>query len=429
MSTNFTDNDFNNFRRFDFETRADCMELYLIGKNNCTYNMQEIGELVFKNKNYGRSVSVITRYYNLNGVNSGIYKNGCSFEKKYGYRVSRQDIEALLRTYPDGLYNTDITFEQFLISRVNNAKKINQPQAYKQQTTTNQKPVQQNKQQQSMYDSMQRDVTPQYSNPAPAAAPSQLTIGELCRFSPNELTPQQLATLKAAGYEYIELFRSWRSPEQIAEDKAASEYYARKEAEEKAKREHDAKMAAAGYVKVGNVFDGFKWISKEEAWLQAATTLAMEKGRLAEYVMNQVNTGELEFEVALLGHRTLGTKPEHTVSFQEIMTKKNKYLTFLPDKQIPVLRTCSSFNLLQTAAYGDDLTDVNNVYLIPRGYRIAKVLMCCNLQRMDLPDAIIVTLTCEDLRNVNNAGAQCPQCGAANMPGSIFCSKCGRMLG
>lgn len=76
-------------------------------------------------------------------------------------------------------------------------------------------------------------MTPQYSNPAPVAAPSQLTIGELCRLSPHELTPQQLATLKSAGYVYEQIFRCWRSPEEIAEEKAASEYYARKEAEEK----------------------------------------------------------------------------------------------------------------------------------------------------------------------------------------------------
>lgn len=53
------------------------------------------------------------------------------------------------------------------------------------------------------------------------------------------------------------------------------------------------------------MFDGYQWISQEEAWLQAAATLAMEKGRLTEHVVERVNTGELEFEVVLLGHRTL----------------------------------------------------------------------------------------------------------------------------
>jgi uncharacterized OB-fold protein len=60
-----------------------------------------------------------------------------------------------------------------------------------------------------------------------------------------------------------------------------------------------------------------------------------------------------------------------------------------------------------------------------------------------LPDAVLVTLTCEDLREENNAAennatennatenndsTQCLQCGVANMPDSIFCSKCGTKL-
>lgn len=159
-------------------------------------------------------------------------------------------------------------------------------------------------------------------------------------------------------------------------------------------------------------------------------TLAMEKGRLAEHVIEQVKTGVLEFDVALLGHITLGSKPEHTVSFEAIMTKKHNHLTFLPDKKVPMMMTYSSFNLLQTATYGDDITNVNSVYLIPRGYRIVKVSICGKLPgRLDLPDAIIVKLTCEDLRNVNNASIQCPQCGIVNISGSKFCSNCGTKLG
>lgn len=415
------------FKSLSVKQVCDSMGLYLIGTSVGTYNMKDVERMVFGAENLGYTVSLIHRVYNFAGKNRGRYKKGCAFEKKYGYQVTTADTIAFVQTYPDGCAGTSITFEQFLTSRVNNARNkqtVTNQKTVQQQTAANQKPVQHNKQQQSWYDSLQANVTPQCSNPAPVAAPSQLTIGELCRFSPNELTQQQLATLKAAGYEYIELFKSWRSPEQIAEDNAASEYYDRKAAEERARADHDAKMAAAGYVKVVD-----KWISQEEAWLQASATLAMEKGRLAEHVIERVNMGELEFEVALLGHITLGYEPERTVSFQEIMTKKNKYLTFLPDKQVPVQRTCSSFHLLQTAAYGHDLTDVNNVYLIPRGYRITGVLICCNLQRWDMPDAIIVTLTCEDLRNVNNAGVRCPQCGTLNKSGSIFCLKCSRMLG
>jgi hypothetical protein len=88
--------------------------------------------VVVVNKNYRFKISALLRCYNFSGKNGGNYKSGCSFEKKYVYRVSRQDIEALLSTHPDGLFNTDITFEQFLISRVNNARNINQPQSYNQ---------------------------------------------------------------------------------------------------------------------------------------------------------------------------------------------------------------------------------------------------------------------------------------------------------
>ena len=132
MSTVISENEFNTFCSLDFKTRANCMEAYLIGLNNRMYNMEEVGSLLFNNKNYSFTISLLLRCYNFSGKNGGNYKNGCSFEKKYGYRVSRQDIEALLSTYPDGIFNTNITFEQFLISRVNNAININQPQSYNQ---------------------------------------------------------------------------------------------------------------------------------------------------------------------------------------------------------------------------------------------------------------------------------------------------------
>lgn len=391
----------------------------ILYENLCLGVSQE--KLAEKYKYDGRydSQGKISRCVIEHGFHTGVPGFQAREARKHLLGLPTEEFRRLIVGY-DG--SSDTKLEDFFAH-------INKINSMRQQTVTNQKPVQQNKQQQSWYDSLQTNVTPQYSNPAPVAAPSQLTIGELCRFSPNELTPQQLSALKAAGYEYEQITRRWRSPEEIAEEKAASEYHGRIEAEKKAKAEYEAKMAAAGYVKVGNVFDGYKWISKEEARFQAAAALAMEKGRLTEYVMNQVNAGELEFDVALLGHKTPGSRPEHTVSFQDIMTKKNKYLTFLPDKQIPVLKTCSSFDLLQTATYGDDITNVNSVYLIPRGYRIAKVSIRGNLQRPDLPDAIIVTLTCEDLRNLNNASIKCPQCGDVNRAGSIFCSKCGTKLG
>jgi len=356
------------------------------------------------------------------GFHTGLPGYQARLARKHLLGLSREEFRSYIVGYKG---NSETKLDDFF-THIANMKESN---SVRQQKTINQKPAQYNKQQQSRYDSLETNVASQHSNPTPVAAPSQLTIGELRRLSLNELTPQQLDTLKAAGFVYDQVF-GWRSPEEIAEDKATSEYYERQEAEKKAIAKYDAKMAAAGYVKVGNKYDGYQWISQEEVRVQAAVSLATEKGRLTEYVIERINMGELKFDVALLGHIIPGSKPEHTVSYYDIQLKKRKYLGFLPDKQIPLLRTYSSFHLLQTATYGDDITNVNAVYLIPRGYRIDRITICGKLPgRSDLPDAIVVTLTCEDLRNQNNASAQCTQCGAANTPGSIFCSKCGTQLG
>ena len=55
------------------------------------------------------------------------------------------------------------------------------------------------------------------------------------------------------------------------------------------------------------------------------------------------------------------------------------------------------------------------------------------LARKELPDAILVTLTCEDLRkenelSENNDSATCSVCSAPIIPNSLFCSKCGNKL-
>jgi hypothetical protein len=340
------------------------------------------------------------------GFGTGVAGFQARQSRKHLIGISREEFHGYIKGYQG---NSNTTLDDFL------AHVYETHSRRQQQTATNQIPVQQNKQPQSRYNSSPMNVTPQpsnpapmnttpqYSNPAPVAAPPQLTIGELCRLSPRELTPQQLSTLKAAGYVYEQFF-GWRSPEEIAESNALSEYYSKIEAEKKANIEYDAKMTAAGYVKVGNPFDGYQWISQEQARMNAAAALALAKGRLAEYVINQVQAGYLEFYVALLGHVSLGSEPEHTVSFTAIMPEKHKHLTFLPDKKIPVLMTYPSFNLLQTAMNGDDITNVNSVYLIPRGYRITRISTYSKLpDRPDLPDAMLYKLTCEDLRNVNTA--------------------------
>lgn len=415
MSNNIISNEeFYQIKGLDVQKIIDSMEAYLIGYNGYKYNMHEVGKMVFGHENYSFTVSLIHRCYNFFGKNSGKYTPKCAFERKYGYRVTRNDIEAFVVTYPNGTFNLGITFEDFLINRVKSA------------STQRPKPQ-----------PVQTDMTHQYSNPLPPVdKASQLTIGELRRRSPDELTPRELATLKSLGYEYDSMM-GWRSPEQIAEDKAWSEYLARQEAERKAKAEYEAKMAAAGYIKVGNEWDGYQWLTQEQIALQQAATLAIEKGRLMEHVIEQVNAGQLEFDVALLGHLIPGYKPEQTYSFPAVYLEKNKLLPFLPTKKRHMLMTYPSFHLLLTDTYMDDIEDVNAVYLIPRGYRIAKVTTRGKLpvrhDRPELPDAILVKLTCEDLRNEvkqsdDNVSTKCPQCGESTMPDSVFCSQCGTKL-
>ena len=124
MASNYiSDDEMNQFRSIPFKRKADCMEAYLIGRNGRRYNMQEVGALVFGDQNYSFTVSLIHRCYNFSGQNSALYRNGCRFEQTYGYRVTRKDIEAFLKQYPNGTFQTGVTFEQFLKSRVNSGNR------------------------------------------------------------------------------------------------------------------------------------------------------------------------------------------------------------------------------------------------------------------------------------------------------------------
>lgn len=190
-------------------------------------------------------------------------------------------------------------------------------------------------------------------------------------------------------------------------------------------------MEAAGYVKVGDIFTGGeKWLTHKEIQEHAIVTLATEKGRLTEYVIEQVNAGNFIFDVVLLGHIAPGAEPQHTYMHITAEFKKRKYLPFLPEKIVTDAVEYPSFHLLQTPTYGEDITNVNAVYLIPRGYRISRITILEKIsQGNNLPDILIVRLTCEDLRYENNAHEmsqkQCQQCGGINMPDSLFCSRCG----
>ena len=111
------------FKSLAVKKKVDSMELYLIGANGYKYNMQEVGARVFGDENYSYTVSLIHRCYNFAGQNGGKYRNGCKFEQTYGYRVTRKDIEAFVKKYPNGAFNNGITFEDFLRTRVNSSQK------------------------------------------------------------------------------------------------------------------------------------------------------------------------------------------------------------------------------------------------------------------------------------------------------------------
>lgn len=111
------------FKSLAVKKKVDSMELYLIGANGYKYNMQEVGARVFGGENYSYTVSLIHRCYNFAGQNGGKYRNGCKFEQTYGYRVTRKDIEAFVKKYPNGTFNNGVTFEDFLRTRVSSTQK------------------------------------------------------------------------------------------------------------------------------------------------------------------------------------------------------------------------------------------------------------------------------------------------------------------
>jgi len=95
------------------------MEAYLIGINGRKYNMEKVGAMVFGNKNYSWKVSLIHRCYNFSGDNSGRYGPGGQFERTYGFSATREDIEDFVMTYPDGTFDLGISFDDFLLEKMN----------------------------------------------------------------------------------------------------------------------------------------------------------------------------------------------------------------------------------------------------------------------------------------------------------------------
>ncbi|AGC68854.1 hypothetical protein Cst_c18770 [Thermoclostridium stercorarium subsp. stercorarium DSM 8532] len=118
MNNKITEEEFYQFKKLPVQKKIDSMEAYLIGINGRRYNMEEVGGMVFGEENYSFKVSLIHRCYNFFGQNSGKYAPGCNFERNYGYRVTRKDIEDFVNTYPNGTFDIGITFEDFLKTRI-----------------------------------------------------------------------------------------------------------------------------------------------------------------------------------------------------------------------------------------------------------------------------------------------------------------------
>lgn len=118
-SKEISEAEWSQFNSIPKKRKIDCMEAYLIGKDGKVYrSMQAVGDAIVGDENYSYTVSLIHRCYNFSQQNGGRYRNGCKFEQTYGYRVTRQDIEAFVNKYPHGTFNQGITFEDFLKTRL-----------------------------------------------------------------------------------------------------------------------------------------------------------------------------------------------------------------------------------------------------------------------------------------------------------------------
>lgn len=177
MNNSMTAEEMKTFRNLSIKTKVDSMEAYLVGVDGRTYNMQEVGDVIFGDENYSFTVSLIHRAYNFSGRNGGKYRNGCQFEKKHGYRVSRKDIEAFVRKYEHGCFDKNVTFETFLISRLNNVSQpISKPDRQRQTTNRQQTPVQNNN---NYQDGWNEDYVQSYSSRSHGNTQVDLPLGRL----------------------------------------------------------------------------------------------------------------------------------------------------------------------------------------------------------------------------------------------------------
>lgn len=159
MGNELTENDIQSFRQINEQDKIRCMEAYLI---NHVGTMQDVGERIFYDRNASFTVSLIHRAYNFSQRNGGRYKNGCAFERKYNYHVSTADIEAFVRKYPNGCWQNEYSFEQFLIERATSFHKQNQ--RIQSQNNTRQAPYQSSNQSIPKYTQKQKITSRKESN-------------------------------------------------------------------------------------------------------------------------------------------------------------------------------------------------------------------------------------------------------------------------
>ena len=99
------------------DERARVMALYLIGDGNRRYNMQEVAEMCMGDENRKFTVSLFTRAYGFSGQNSGRYGAGSRFAREHGFTATYDDVYAFVCQYPQGTYDLDISFDDFLVRR------------------------------------------------------------------------------------------------------------------------------------------------------------------------------------------------------------------------------------------------------------------------------------------------------------------------
>lgn len=104
-------------RYFSDEDKAQVMAMYLIGDGSRRYSMQEVAARFWGDENRGFTVSLFTRAYGFSNRNSGRYGVGSKFAREHGFAATYDDVYAFVCQYPQGTYDLDISFDDFLVRR------------------------------------------------------------------------------------------------------------------------------------------------------------------------------------------------------------------------------------------------------------------------------------------------------------------------